>query len=395
MSQDLPQLLVVDDVEANLIAVEALLEGLPCRVVSVQSGEEALRKLLRSEFVAILLDVQMPGMDGYEVARIARGNPRTKDIPIIFLTAKQETKEDALRGYGTGAVDFLFKPISPVVLRSKAKVFVELYRKRREVETAYAELSVTQSQLVQSAKMAALGELVAGVAHEINNPLGFVSSHLRTALRCLDGMDEQVRQTLQADEVAQWDKASARLREMDIGVERIKELVKQLRTFSRLDEGESKTIEFRECIESVLMILAHLISDKVKVTLDLSGPAEFECYPGPLNLALMNLVTNAIDAVGGEGTIRIATEGRGDSVAISVSDDGEGIPEEYHARVFEPFFTTKSVGKGTGLGLSISYSIAQKHGGTLTVSSFPLHGSTFTLEIPARLGRKEGPWERP
>jgi signal transduction histidine kinase len=137
------------------------------------------------------------------------------------------------------------------------------------------------------------------------------------------------------------------------------------------------------------MILAHRLSDDVKVTLDLAGPAEFECYPGPLNLALMNLVTNAIDAVGDQGNIRIASENRGDSIAISVSDDGEGIPEEHQARVFEPFFTTKPVGKGTGLGLSISYSIAQKHGGTLALSSLPRRSTTLTLEIPARLGRKE------
>lgn len=389
MNQDTPKLLVVDDVDANLIAVHAVLEGLPCSVVSARSGEEALRHLLKTEFVAMLLDVQMPEMDGYEVAHIARSNPQTKDVPIIFLTAKQETKDDALRGYGTGAVDFLFKPISPIVLRSKVRVFVELHRKRKEAETAYSELSVTQAQLVQSAKMAALGELVAGVAHEINNPLSFATSHLKTARRCLVHLDERVRSALTEEEISEWERANTRLLEMGKGLERITDLVAQLRTFSRLDEGEKKTINFQECIDSVLMILGHRLNEKVKVTLDLRGPAEFECYPGPLNLALMNLVANAIDAVGDGGNIQVTTEGDGDSIAIRVSDDGAGIAEEHQARVFEPFFTTKPVGKGTGLGLSISYSIAQKHKGSLSLQSSPYGGTTLTLNLPIRLEGKD------
>ncbi len=387
MSQ--PLLLVVDDVEANLLSVHALLEGLPCGVVTARSGDEALRCILKTEFVAMLLDVQMPGMDGYEVAQIARSNPQTKDVPIIFLTAKQETKEDALRGYGTGAVDFLFKPISPVVLRSKVRVFVELHRKRKEAEAAYSELTVTQSKLVQSAKMAALGELVAGVAHEINNPLGFATSHLRTARRCLSKLDERMRSALSEEEFMDWEKANTRLLEMRNGLERITDLVTQLRTFSRLDEGEWKTINFRECIDSVLMILGHRLNEKVKVALDLKGSATFDCYPGPLNLALMNLVTNAIDAVHDAGNILIATESIGDFIEIRVCDDGEGIPEKHQSRVFEPFFTTKPVGKGTGLGLSISYSIAQKHNGTLSLQSIPHWSTALTLRLPVRLREKD------
>lgn len=384
MTDSLPQLLVVDDVDANLKAVDALLEGLSCKVVMARSGEEALRRLLKTEFVAILLDVQMPGMDGYEVAQIARSNPKTKDIPIIFLTAKQETKDDALRGYGTGAVDFLFKPISPIVLRSKVRVFVELHKKRKEAESAFEELRVTQSQLVQSAKMAALGELVAGVAHEINNPLGFATSHLKTARRCLDGIEAQVLSALKDEQIANWEKANTRLLEMGKGLSRITELVTQLRTFSRLDEGERKTINFQECVDSVLMILSHRLSDGINVELDLKGPSDFDCYPGPLNLALMNLLANAIDAVGDQGNIRVTTERNGESVAIRISDDGPGVPEEQQSRVFEPFFTTKPIGKGTGLGLSISYSIAQKHKGTLTLASTPGRGATFTLEFPVQ-----------
>jgi signal transduction histidine kinase len=133
------------------------------------------------------------------------------------------------------------------------------------------------------------------------------------------------------------------------------------------------------------MILGHRLQPSIAVTLKLEGPDEFDCYPGPLNLALMNLITNAIDAVGARGAIEISSEKRGDSLAIQVKDDGPGIPEEHLARVFEPFFTTKPVGQGTGLGLSISYSIAQKHNGRLSIVNGPHRGTILCLEIPMQV----------
>jgi two-component system NtrC family sensor kinase len=384
-----PSVLVVDDVEANLVAISAVLDGMGCQVVQARSGNEALRVLLKQKFVAILLDVQMPQMDGYEVATHVRSHTATKDIPILFLTAKHDTEDDVLRGYGTGAVDFLSKPVSPVILRSKVRVFLDLHEGRNKVERALSELQVAQSQLVQSAKMAALGELVAGVAHEINNPLAFVTSHLATARQSLDLVEAAAQASPNPEVRAAFDKASVRLREMTAGLGRIADLVQQLRTFSRLDEGERKTIDVRECIDAVLMLLGHRFGERIEVKLELTGPEQLDCYPGPLNLALLNLMGNAIDAIDDRGTIVISTATSQDWFRLSVEDDGIGIPVELKERVIEPFFTTKPVGKGTGLGLSITYSIAKRHGGHLEIESKPGHGTTMTIAFPLDLGMRD------
>jgi two-component system NtrC family sensor kinase len=392
--------LVVDDIEANLIAMETVLSDMGCQVELAKSGTEALRRLLKSEFAVMLLDVQMPEMDGYEVAQHARHNPATRDVPIIFLTANHDNEEGVLRGYGSGAVDYLFKPINVPILRSKVSIFLELYNSRRQVELAKAELEdthhklelayreqqATQSQLVQSAKMASLGELVAGVAHEINNPLAFVVSHLQTVRRSLDELEPEVLQGLSEPARVRWDRADSRLREMDLGLERIRDLVIKLRTFSRLDEGELKRVGVRENIEAILTILGHRLKERIVVETEFGEPDLLDCFPSALNQAIMNLIANAIDAIDGDGTLRIVTGGDAAGYSIAISDSGSGIPEALRERVFEPFFTTKPPGQGTGLGLSITYSIVRKHGGTLELRDRPGGGTTATIRIPPLVG---------
>ncbi len=412
-----PAVLAVDDVEANLVALQALLEDMSCDVVCVRSGNEALRQLLRRDFAVVLLDVQMPGMDGYEVAHHARRNPSTRDVPIIFLTAANNSEGMVLRGYGSGAVDFLFKPLNPSILRSKVRVFLELHEAHQKVanaktaletsndelraladekarlatrfqeanvrlETAYRELQTTHAQLVQSAKMASLGELVAGVAHEINNPLAFVLSHLDTVKRKLSQVEAELPAPLPEPAQASWQRANDRLREMAPGLERIRELVVKLRTFSRLDEGERKSVSIRECVESVLTILGHRLRDHFVVETSFGEPDRIDCYASLLNQAIMNLVANALDAMGEQGTLRISTGASDGMYSIVVADTGPGIPAELRERVVEPFFTTKPVGQGTGLGLSITYSIVRKHGGTLELSEPSGGGACVTIRFP-------------
>jgi two-component system NtrC family sensor kinase len=409
--------LAVDDVDANLFALQALLEDMDCDVVFARSGNDALRQLLRRTFAVVLLDVQMPEMDGYEVAHHARRNPSTRDVPIIFLTAANNSEGMVLRGYGSGAVDFLFKPLNPSILRSKVRIFLELHEAHRkvrdakavlertnldlhelaeqrarlaaqfqvatvELQRAYGELQMTHAQLVQSAKMASLGELVAGVAHEINNPLAFVLSHLDTVRKKLALVEAELPAPWPAAVDAHWQLANERLRETRPGLERIRELVVKLRTFSRLDEGERKSVSIRECVESVLTILGHRLKDRFEVVTEFGEPDVIDCYASLLNQAVMNLVSNAIDAMGESGSLRIATGASGETYSIVVSDTGPGIPAALRERVLEPFFTTKPVGQGTGLGLSITYSIVRKHEGTLELSEPEGGGTSVAIRFP-------------
>ncbi len=386
----LPSVLVVDDAPANLIAMQALLGDLPCEVVLSPSGEDALSQLTRRRFAVVLLDVMMPGVDGYEVSRRARENPLTRDVPIIFLTAMHQSEESAMRGYGSGAVDFLFKPVNAAVLRSKVQVFLELYASRRRLADANAalersmdELKRTQAQLVQSAKMASLGELVAGVAHEINNPLAFVISHLDTARRSLELVGGEVEARLSTQAAAHWRRALDRQKETTVGLERIRDLVVKLRTFSRIDEGdEPSRVSFRECAEAVLTILGHRLRGRIDVETHFEAADVLHCQPGLLNQVLTNLIANAIDAMGEQGTLTLSTSQQGRDYVITIGDTGRGVPQHLRERIFEPFFTTKPVGQGTGLGLTIAYAIVQKHGGTLELESVEGRGSLATIRLP-------------
>ncbi|HWA75459.1 MAG TPA: ATP-binding protein [Polyangiaceae bacterium] len=261
----------------------------------------------------------------------------------------------------------------------------ELSRLNEDLKAAYAALQAKQLQLVQSAKMASLGELVAGIAHEINNPLAFVLNHLKTVEVGLSKIEGELPELSTPAMAGNWQRMRSRLQESRRGAERIRNLVLKLRTFSRLDEGEEKQVSVSESVLSVLTILEHRYKDRIQVTTCFGDPDLIECFPGLLNQAIMNLVANAIEAIPEQGSVSITTGAEGDSYIIAVADSGVGIPDELRERVIEPFFTTKPVGEGTGLGLSITYSIVQKHRGTLVLTSGPGGGTVATIRFPMRL----------
>lgn len=376
----------------------------------------------------ILMDIVMPGMGGREACRRIKTVQGIRDIPLILLSSKSD-RESMVEGLGAGADDYVGKSADFEVLRArvraqlrrkqfqeekrriqselrdrefeaaearaalalaqtKANLLGELEAKHRELETAYRELKSTQVKLVHSAKMASLGQLVAGIAHEINNPLAYALSNLSSVADWIVQIHPSVVEHLNERELTKWSKIGSRVGSANEGLNRVKELVLKLRTFSRLDEGEFKNINIVDSVESVVAFLEHRLGPDLIITRDYGELTELDCFPGSLNQVLMNLVANAIEAIEGPGEITITTEHDENWFRIKVRDTGTGLPPGAEEKLFEPFFTTKPVGVGTGLGLSISFGIMQSHQGSISARNHPQGGSEFTLEIPRDLAAR-------
>jgi len=279
---------------------------------------------------------------------------------------------------------------------------IEINTKSKELEKAYTELKATQSQMLQREKMASIGQLAAGVAHEINNPIGFISSNLNTLKEYIDRFWEFIN--AQSDvlaplinEEAKNDLNSIQKRlkidyihkdaleltdESLDGSDRISKIVQGLKSFSRINKIEYELSDINECLESTLNISWNELKYKAEVTKEYGELPQTYCYPQQLNQVFMNLLINSAQSIEKTGKITIKTWHQNKSIFIAISDTGHGIPENIQHRLFEPFFTTKDVGKGTGLGLSISYDIIKKHKGNITIESELKKWTTFTIQIP-------------
>ena len=418
------RLLIVDDSPTYLSFLCAQLEQDGHEVVAVSSGRAVLELIETETFDCVVVDLVMPEMSGTELCAMLDSVRRKHEklFQIVILTSR-DTKEDMMLGLDAGADDFVSKASDGEVLKARIRAQlrrkflheenlritnqfknkeIELARARaeaeeaktradlaealertnRDLEAAYRELQDTQVQLVHSAKMASLGALVAGIAHEINNPLAFVANHLNTVTRGMATILPEILPNLSESGARTLDKVRQRLDAMHLGVGRVEDIVKKLRTFSRLDEAEVKTIEIEESIESVLTLLQHKLGDRLTIVRNYGDVKTLSCYPGPLNQVIMNVIANAIDAIEGEGRIAITTDCRGAMFCISIRDSGKGIPNAIKDRIFDPFFTTKPVGAGTGLGLSISYRIVERHKGQLEIHSEEGEGTEVLIKLP-------------
>jgi two-component system NtrC family sensor kinase len=271
------------------------------------------------------------------------------------------------------------------VAEARAAMSEKLVQVNLDLQEANRKLKETQAQLIQNEKMASLGQLVAGIAHEINNPLAFVVNNLFIVESGLNGLNAEMERCLSEPSLQKMRKALTRLGEMKEGLDRVKELVLDLRTFSRMDGGEFQSVDVVDTIDAVLLLLKHKMNGRIQVEKHYVPERTLYCYAGRLHQVLMNLIANALDAIEGDGKIVITTSQSAQDFLISIRDTGTGIPEEIRNKIFDPFFTTKPIGQGTGLGLAISYGIVQDHGGSIEVQSKEGVGTEFIVKIPLDL----------
>jgi two-component system NtrC family sensor kinase len=403
------RILIVDDQTDNLRVLATVLGFAGYTAVNcLNDSRNILQTFQEFRPDLILLDLHMPHVDGLAAMdQLATVIPKDDYLPVLVLTGDgtSEAKEKAL---SHGAHDYLSKPLNRTEVQLRVKnllqtrqLHLQLRAQNVSLEqqvlerTELAEelgrtnqkLRETQTHLIHSEKMAGLGQLVAGIAHEINNPLAFVINNIyivQETLQKLIAEDGELPPRVSA----KVSKMQAQIDNAHTGATRVKELVTKLRTFSRLDEGTVKTINVHESIDSVLLFLRHKTDGRIGVERNYGELEMLTCYAGELNQVFMNIIANAIDAIDpsdGLGRITIATEQQNDHFVIRVGDTGKGIPEEIRNRIFEPFFTTKPIGQGTGLGLAISYGIMKAHHGSMEFSSKPDGGTEFTLKIPIAL----------
>lgn len=279
----------------------------------------------------------------------------------------------------------------------------ELEEKNQHLQKLFRTLQETQSQLIQSEKMASLGQLVAGVAHELNNPISFIYANMKELENYINAIEEilklllsnmndpdlqeKLREKITKEnydlEFIKRD-INSLINESVEGGRRVKEVVQNLRNFSRLDEGEVKTVDLHEGLDSTLLLLNNEIKNRIEVVKAYGDLPKIECHPGQINQVFMNILINAIQAIEGDGKIWIHTQKLNDQVEIVIKDNGKGIPEKIKDKIFDPFFTTKPVGKGTGLGLNICYNIIKNHNGKISVESIENEGTSFKIILPVK-----------
>ena len=400
------RILIVDDQTANLQVLATVLEFAGYANVSCLSdSRQLLQSFKEVQPDLILLDLHMPHVDGLAAMdQLATVIPEDDYLPILVLTGDNtsEAKEKAL---SHGAHDFLSKPLNRAEVQLRVRNLLQTRHLHLQLKTQNASLEQqvsertkladelgrtnqklrdTQAHLIHSEKMSGLGQLVAGIAHEINNPLAFVINNIFIVREGLEKLAAASAE-LPPEASIRVEKMQARINDAHLGATRVKELVTKLRTFSRLDEGTVKTINIHESIESVLLFLRHKMEGRIDVERRYGEIEMLTCLAGELNQVLMNIVANAIDAIDGPGRITVATGQQNGHFVIRVRDTGKGIPEEIRNRIFEPFFTTKPIGQGTGLGLAISYGIMQAHQGSMEFSTKAGEGTEFVLKIPTAL----------
>jgi signal transduction histidine kinase len=392
-----------DPISQNLLDKMVQHEGYD--TVLVNNGKSAWEKVKRDKIDMVITDWLMPEMDGLQLCREIRRANLSRYVYVILLTSKGQV-EDAVEALDAGADDYIRKPFNPDELKARILAgnrIIELEDKQKKAN----------AQLLQSEKMSSIGQLAAGVAHEINNPTGFVSSNLKTLTDYLNDLSNLINHyrklvsdlkentpgNLPSITEEKLEQIASLEEEVDIdfilediidlisdckeGTDRIKKIVIDLKDFAHPGEDKLQTADINQGIETTLNVVWNELKYKTTVHKNLGKLPLIKCYPQQLNQVFMNLFVNGAQAIEKRGEINISTHADNGFVEIRITDTGSGIDRKNLDRIFDPFFTTKDVGKGTGLGLNVAYNIIKKHKGTINVESQLGKGTVFIIRIPA------------
>lgn len=385
--------LVIDDEETIRNLICTILESEDIESYKAVDGEAGIKLFEEYEPEIVITDVRMPKIDGIQVLkRLKEINP---DTEVIVVTGHGEINL-AIEALHLNASDFIQKPFA-------VNAFLVAMKRASDKIKMRQQLEQTQVQLLQSDKMASLGQLAAGVAHEINNPIGFVNSNLGTLkkytdkiVEVMEQLSELIRNSSSEELQNQFkdiktkskidfiiDDINSIIDESMEGTNRVKQIVLDLKNYSRVDSKKLEDYNINLGIESTLNIIRNEIKYNCEVQKELQDLPLIRCYPQQINQVIMNLLLNASQAIEESGIITIKTQPLNDGVQLEISDNGAGISHEIIDKIFDPFFTTKEIGKGTGLGLNIVYNVIKKHGGKIDVDSQVGVGTTFTIQLPA------------
>ena len=420
-------ILVAEDDYVSRLLVKKAIKKIGHEVLEAENGKLAWQLFLEHEPDMIISDWMMPEMDGIQLCRKIRESPKKTYSYVMLLTAKDKMT-DLVEVFEAGADDYIIKPFKPDELRSRIKtgerivklesehheLQEELIKKNKKLDETLVHLKATQSQILQSEKMASIGQLAAGVAHEINNPIGFIGSNLDALSDYMKDVDaliayyQKLGKTLkESDQKSLSDEIKKQVQtvfehEKDIeidylikdipellsdckdGTDRVGKIVGDLKSFAHPGNDQQMLIDINKGLESTLNVVNNEIKYKATVTKDFGQVPMVEGFPQKLNQVFMNILVNAAQAIKEKGEIKIQTKKEGKYVVVTISDNGCGIEKEHLSKIFDPFFTTKEIGKGTGLGMNIAYNIIEEHKGKINVKSVVGKGTIFTIILPGK-----------
>ncbi len=360
-------ILIVDDIEANIISIEYLLNEYFTNITiyKAYNGEEALKTTFTNKMNLIILDIQMPVMDGFETATFLKKNKKTKDIPIIFLTAAFKEEEFQKKGFEVGAVDYLTKPINNHQLINKLRLYIELFNKNNE-------LLENQKFIIEQTKLASMGEMIGNIAHQWRQPLSVISTSATGLLM------QQEFGVLQEENII------SACQNINNNAQYLSKTIDDFRNFIKGDSVKEK-YSIKNNIDNLInLITPSLKQNEINLILDIED-AMVNGYPNELNQCLINIVNNSKDALENidkeNRFIFISTTIINDTVNISIKDNANGIPDDILNKIFEPYFTTKHQSQGTGLGLSMTHKLITQHmNGSIRVENetYLYNNQTFT-----------------